>query len=107
MAVAGHVSEGTITSSPGRTPSAASTRCSPAVAESTATAYGAPTDRANAPSNSAACGPEASHPERSTATTAAISSSSMVGAHSGTPFPLSTPRPQAARTCPRDRYVSR
>ena len=46
-------------------------------------ACGAPTDFANAASNSLTRGPEASHPESSTAATAAFSSSPMVGREKG------------------------
>src|SRR6266404_5046302 len=85
-AVAVKVRVGTITSSPGPIPHASAARCSPAVAEFTATASTpSPMNAANFCSNSRAVGPVVSHPDRNTAVTAAISSSPMAGRKHGMP----------------------
>src|SRR5216684_743427 len=85
-AVAVNVSVGTITSSPGPMPQASAARCSPAVAEFTATASTSPPMKAaNFCSNSRALGPVVSHPDRSTAVAAAISSSPITGRKHGIP----------------------
>src|SRR5258705_11333010 len=83
-AVAVKVSVGTITSSPGPIPHASAARCSPAVAEFTATASTpSPMKAANFCSKSRALGPVVSHPDRSTAVAASISSSPMKGRKQG------------------------
>jgi hypothetical protein len=75
FAVAMNDSEGTITSSPGPTPTASMARCRPVVQELTAMPCAAPTRAANVSSNVATRGPCATQPER-TASAAACASSS-------------------------------
>src|SRR4029079_17255016 len=82
-ALAANVHVGTMTSSPGPTPIASSARCSAAVAELTATAFGNPTNAANASSNSLTRGPVVSHPESRTARTASFSRSVIDGRANG------------------------
>src|SRR6266481_4856864 len=83
-AVAVKVSVGTITSSPGPIPHASAARCSPAVAEFTATASTSPPRKvANFVSNSRALGPVVSHPDCNTDMAAVISSSPMAGLKHG------------------------
>src|SRR5215470_13477360 len=83
-AVAVKVSVGTITSSPGPIPHASAARCSPAVAEFTATASTSPPmNAANFFSNSRALGPVVSQPDRNTDIAAAISCSPMAGLKHG------------------------
>src|SRR3954453_8056594 len=79
FAVAGHVSEVVITSSPGPTPRATSERWSAAVPEETAsTCFASRYSRMRA-SSSAVRGPVVSQPERSVAATASISASVIAG----------------------------
>src|SRR5436190_540813 len=79
FAVAGHVIELVITSSPGPTPSATSERCSAAVPDETAsTCFASRNSRIRA-SSSAVRGPVVNQPERSVSETAAISSSVIAG----------------------------
>src|ERR1700741_643393 len=84
FAVAAKVNDGTMTSSPGPTPAASRPRGRPAVPELTATT-GRPSSSValNASSNEATSAPCASIPERSTASTAARSSSPMIGLAGG------------------------
>ena len=72
-----------ITSSPGRTPTASSARCSAAVQDVTARACRQPRKPANASSNASARGPVVSQPDRRHSTTAAISSSPSMGTAKG------------------------
>ena len=84
-AVAVKVSVGTITSSPGPIPHASAARCKPAVAEFTAiasTSVAHESVRTSARIRRA-LGPVVSHPDRSTAVAAAISSSPMAGRKHG------------------------
>ena len=67
------------TSSPGRTPTASSARCSAAVPLDTAHACGAPTNPANSRSNAATSGPCITQPDSSTRATAAASSGPSSG----------------------------
>ena len=83
FAVAANVIVGTITSSPGPIPSAASATCRPAVHELTATAYDVPTKSANCRSNAFVLGPVVSQPEASVSTTSPISASLMSGLLNG------------------------
>src|SRR2546430_2734910 len=79
FAVAGHVIDVVITSSPGPMPSATSDRCSAAVPEETAsTCFASRYSRMRA-SSSAVRGPVVSQPERSVAATASISASGIAG----------------------------
>src|SRR3954463_6871313 len=79
FAVAGHVSEDVITSSPGPTPSATSDRCRAAVPEETAsTCFASRYSRMRA-SSSAVRGPVVSQPDRRVAATASISASEIAG----------------------------
>src|SRR5258705_6122311 len=71
--------DGTITSSPARTPTAMRARCSPVVQELTATPWLAPTRSANLRSNSATRGPCATQPERTASAAARASSSPSMG----------------------------
>ena len=84
LAVAQNVSGVVITSSPGPTSAARSESSRAAVHELTATACAAPVKAANRCSNSATRGPVVSHPERSTASTAATSASVRSGGENGT-----------------------
>src|SRR5262245_28854663 len=84
LTVEQNVSGVVMTSSPGPIPSAARARWSPAVAELTASAWGAPTYVLNSVSNRAVLGPVVSHPDRKVAATSVISSSSIVGKLYGT-----------------------
>jgi hypothetical protein len=83
-AVAAKVSVGTSTASPAFRPRASTARWRAAVHEFTATAWGAPTARANSSSKRFTRGPVVSHPERSVATTSSISASEMLGRKKGT-----------------------
>ncbi len=76
---AANVIVGTTISSPAATPMASSARWSAAVAELTATACRAPTNRAKSHSNVRAFAPVVIHPERSVSSTARISSSPICG----------------------------
>src|SRR3954468_23956068 len=79
FAVAGHVIDVVITSSPGPTPSATSDRCSAAVPEETArTCFASRYSRIRV-SSSAVRGPVVSQPDRSVSATASISSSEIAG----------------------------
>src|SRR3954453_19080261 len=71
------------TSSPSPTPMARSARCSAAVPDDTALAYGAPTRAANASSKAVTRGPSDSWPERRTSSTACSSASPRTGRASG------------------------
>ena len=71
------------TSSPWPIPSAMSARCNPAVAELTASAYGASTTRANSFSNASVLGPVVIHPERIDSAMSCIASSPMDGRAKG------------------------
>ena len=82
-----------ITSSPGPTPSAISAQCSPAVAEFTESACGAPKYSANSRSKRSVFGPIASQPLRMESATSAIASSPMLGFANGRKFSLICPRP--------------
>jgi hypothetical protein len=75
FAVDTHVNAGTITSSPGPAPSAATPMWSAVVHDVVATACSTPVKAAKRRSNSATRGPCATQPERSGSWTAAISSS--------------------------------
>src|SRR5437660_11524098 len=79
FAVAGHVIELVITSSPGPTPSATSERWSAAVHDETArTCFASRYSRIRA-SSSAVRGPVVSQPDRSVSATASISASEIAG----------------------------
>src|SRR3954468_18715829 len=69
-----------ITSSPGPTPASRMQRCSPAVPDETAAAYGTPIESASSDSNRGPVGPSDSQPERSTSSTSSSSRSSIHGA---------------------------
>src|SRR5271154_2449205 len=77
LAVAQKVMGVVIASSPGSSLAAKAAPCNAAVPELKLTACLAPTQAANASSNSATVGPVVSQSERSTSTTAWMSSSSM------------------------------
>ena len=78
------MSVGAITSSPGPMPIASSARCSPAVAELTATACTPPPRyAANSLSNALVSGPVVTQPERMARATASISASVMSGRAKG------------------------
>src|ERR1700733_15534069 len=77
FAVAAKVSGEVIASSPGFNPAANAAPCRAAVPELKATAYFAPTHAATASSNSATFGPVVNQSERSTSTTAWMSSSEI------------------------------
>ena len=80
LAVAANVNDGTITSSPAPMPAASRPRCSPLVPELTATqGRSRPNSAANSRSKAATSGPWASMPLRNTRSTAARSSSPMIG----------------------------
>src|SRR5436190_18713916 len=79
FAVAGQVIGVVTTSSPGPTPSATSDRWSAAVPEASASTWSASRNSCIRSSSFAAFGPVVSHPERSVAVTAAISSSPIAG----------------------------
>ena len=84
FAVAAKVNDGTMTSSPGPTPAASRPRCRPDVPELTATQVRPSTSAsANSCSKAATSGPWATMPERSTRSTAARSSSPMIGLAAG------------------------
>ena len=83
MTVEANVIEGVTTSSPGPIPRAERTMWSPAVAEVTATACGAPVASRKIPSSSATLGPLVIQPERSDSATAATSSSPRAGRDNG------------------------
>ena len=80
LMLAAKVNEGTRTSSPGPHPRPFKIRCSAAVPELTATAWGTPRYSAMRCSNSSALGPSARRPERRTSATASTSVSSISGA---------------------------
>src|SRR3954454_21045472 len=84
LAVAMNDSDGTMTSSPGPTPSANSASDSAVVQLETATAAAAPTRSAKRASNSATFGPCDTQPDAMTAATAAPSSPLNVGLANGT-----------------------
>ncbi len=98
-AVAANVSEGTTTSSPGRSRTAAQISCSAAVPLATAIACAVPTEAAKAASNSATAGPCESQPDRYAAATASTSASLKRTSLSGTaqsgiappPYEISSP----------------
>src|SRR5579864_752258 len=71
------------TSSPSLKPTASNANCSAAVPELTARACLQPTYRANSVSNAKATGPVVSQPDRSTPSTASISSSPTEGTWKG------------------------
>src|SRR3954471_5479421 len=73
-----------ITSSPGVIPAAMHNRCSPAVPDETAAAYGTPSFSADASSKRSIIGPSDSRPERITSRTSSSSRSSRKGPESGT-----------------------
>src|SRR3954464_8985131 len=73
-----------ITSSPGAIPAPMHSRCSPAVPDETAAAYGTPSFAAKASSKRSIIGPSESLPERSTSRTSSSSRSSTYGPESGT-----------------------
>ncbi|MGA7930416.1 MAG: hypothetical protein WCA20_31025 [Candidatus Sulfotelmatobacter sp.] len=75
--VAANVMGLVMASSPGLSPAAKAAPCNAAVPELKLTAYLAPIRAANASSNSATFGPVVSQSERSTSTTAWMSSSSI------------------------------
>lgn len=82
--VAAKVKDGTMTSSPGPTPAARRPRWSPEVPELTATHWRPPTSlSANSTSKAFTSGPWATMPESSTRSTAARSSSPMIGFAAG------------------------
>src|ERR1039458_3199842 len=83
LAVAQNVSVGTITSSPGPTPSAANDVCSAAVHEFTAIACFTPTYVANSCSKRLTFGPVVIQPDRRLSVTSAISSSPINGRQYG------------------------
>ena len=72
-----------ITSSPSSSPAIAQSRCSPAVPDDTAAAYGAPTFSAKSSSKRSIAGPSESRPDRSTSSTSSSSRSSTYGDESG------------------------
>ena len=72
-----------ITSSPSPRPAIAQSRCSPAVPDETAAAYGAPTFSAKSSSKRSIAGPSESRPDRSTSSTSSSSRSSTYGDESG------------------------
>src|SRR5271166_3541850 len=90
-AVAANVNEGTITSSPGPTPSARYARCRAAVQLESATAWRAPSWAAKASSKAAVRGPIVSQPERSVRVTASMSSSARRRSNRGTVAPPGAP----------------
>src|SRR3954471_3248331 len=73
-----------ITSSPAPIPAEMQSRCSPAVPEETAAAYGTPTHSASASSKRSIIGPSDNRPERSTSRTSSSSRSSRNAPDSGT-----------------------
>src|SRR5674476_1620591 len=73
-----------ITSSPAPMPAEMQSRCSPAVPDETAAAYGTPSRAANASSKRSIVGPSESRPERRTSRTSSSSRASMYGPESGT-----------------------
>lgn len=77
-----------MTSSPGPTPATASAISSAAVAEVITRTGRPPTCSDSAASKRVTCGPLASQPERSTATTSPIVSSSMLGRVKGSLSPV-------------------
>src|SRR5262245_24812628 len=83
LQVDGHVIETVITSSPGPMPMAASSTCSPAVPEFSASACGTWSRSRNTFSKAATLGPVVIQPLFSDSTTDAISSSSIVGRQNG------------------------
>ena len=84
LAVAAKVNDGTMTSSPGPIPAASSPRCRPEVPELTATHERPSTSWSpNSCSKAATCGPWATIPDISTASTALRSSSPMIGLAGG------------------------
>src|SRR5918994_4221716 len=72
-----------IASSPSPSPAIAASRCSPAVPDDTAAAYGAPTLFANSSSKRSIAGPSESRPDRSTSRTSSSSRSSRKGDERG------------------------
>src|SRR5688572_3939106 len=72
-----------IASSPGPSPAARASRCSPAVPLESETAYGAPVRSAISSSNRSIMGPSESRPERSTSSTSSSSRSPRYGRESG------------------------
>ena len=83
LAVETQVSDGVITSSPGPMPSASRVTCRAPVAEDSATAWRQPRRSAKRCSSSWFFGPVVIQPERRTCSTAAISSSPMLGRENG------------------------
>src|SRR3954447_22896959 len=73
-----------ITSPPRSMPAVMHSRCSPAVPDETAAAYGTPTHSASASSKRSIIGPSDSRPERSTSRTSSSSRSSRNAPESGT-----------------------
>src|ERR1700682_4602347 len=73
-----------MTSSPLPMPAEMHSRCSPAVPDETAAAYGAPTFAANASSKRSIIGPSERRPDRSTSSTSSSSRASTYGPESGT-----------------------
>ena len=83
FAVAAKVKEGTITSSPGRTPTAMSAMCRPDVPEFTAIQWRPLTKAENSDSKAATSGPCAIIPDCRTRSTAARSSAPTIGFAAG------------------------